>query len=362
MKHSRSMLASFMTARRSRAPHRRPGFTLVELMVVVAVIAVLVTLVTVVGVKVAYAHKVQVTRNTMRLTRLAIDQFKEADPLRNIYNRPEGIEPSGYVVPTFGPFPPYPLAFQETGNSAPGTVSFALEPNHPLLLAGFGDSLQLRLARDLSGSTGTINKSDWASASLDPLDNPGSPRPDDPRSSTGAIRALYAYLKLYAPDALEQIPEAARKPVDPNAYNAEYMNPSGSGVLAGNPRRVDVLGINDAWGAPLDYFLCVKLEYKARIGAATPGWQVVDRVPMLWSHGVQREQYFDEYAGKDKPDSNKWLFSEDFPSPAARCANKRTAALSGTAPATAGWARALGWNKQPPPAEADDNMILGFVP
>ena len=314
------------------------GFTLIELLIVITVIGVLIAVIGLVGVKVAHQQRVTLTETIMRNVKLAIDQFKENNPLANIYDRKDAA--------TFGPYPPYMLAGGTGGTVPPAnTVAQTLEP--PISYGNFGYVLGDRLHRDLGNRTGIIaNWVSWGTV--------------DPNDANLDIRALYVYLKLFAPDALAQVPTSALKPL---SSTPEYVNPSGLGTAAGTSGLTDVLGIYDAWGVPLDYFLYVKLEYTLLPGGSA-GWRVAERIPALRSFGISREEYDLEIKQQDELDPQLWIFSDPFPSPAANRSNAtfwQTGTFVGPNTSESGWARAVGagdLNTASVPRQA----AFGYVP
>jgi type II secretory pathway pseudopilin PulG len=288
------------------------------LLVVIAVIGILIAVIGLVGVRVARGQKVQLTQTIMKNVKLATEQFADQNPLRSIYDRKENRGPDGVwntaddIRPTFGPYPPYQLANPTQG------VAWVLEPGNPFA------TLRNRLARDLGGQAGSPNP--WVS---DPF---GGDNNDD-------IRALYTYLRLYARDMLAQVPASALKPLGA-VGEYEYVNPAGTGTAPGTEGLTDVLGINDAWGVPLDYFLYVKLEY-ALTPSGTPDWRVTDRIPVLRSRGINREAYDTlKESGQLATRADDWIFSDPFPSPAAAGVNKSTGSITGSGAQASGWARA----------------------
>lgn len=332
----------------------RRGFTLVELIIVIAVIGVLVTAVAMIGTRVLRSHKAEVTRGIMRNVHLAIDQFKEENPLRQVYGRVDGRYQNGAMArPTFGPFPPYQL----TNAGAQNSVALALENGHPLVPnPGFPGSLEERIARDLSGvAQSGLNYQNWVKLGAQDRRN------DD-------NRALGAYLKVYAPRLLEQVPDAARKPL--NTGLADFVNSSGRGTAPGSQGLTDVQGFVDAWGIPMDYFLYVKLEVRPRTdGVAGNEWYVADRIPALRSLGgtVSREEHEAGATG----DPTKWIFSAEFPSPEAngpyvsmtdpRRANFRIdGIINQTGTRGNGWARAVGDGDYDPNQPVNERF--GFLP
>jgi len=309
------------------------GFTLVELLVVVAIIGLLASIVVLVGSRVMYAQKVNYTKTIMSTVTMAIEQFAAENPLRTTYDRRNAA--------TFGPYPPYMLATPGAQAPLPNTVAGTIEPyNQYSPGGGFRYVLADRLWRDLNGQG---NVGDWVRVRA------GS---SDPNESNDDIRALYAYLKVYSPGAAGQIPDDAIKPIPaPGKVEMVYVrgnqDPNGA---------VDVLGIHDAWGVPLDYFLYVKLDWDGE------SWKVTDRVPVLRSRGVTLEEYQAELRGADEPDPEKWIISEPFRAPAA-CQQNSSAysqlRMNGVLPA--GAADVSGWVRAPGQGDFDPNSF-GFVP
>ncbi len=304
------------------------GFTLVEVLIVIAVISLLIGVIGLVGVKVLHGQRVALTETTMRNVKMAIDQFAELNPLKNIYDRKNNV--------TFGPYPPYTLA-----NNTAGTVGGTLELNGPT-------DLEQRLTRDLSGA--------FATAPNGYVDiEQGNNRNDD-------IRALYTYLAVYARDALSTIPDSAKKPLpDRKGTPTEMVNPAGNGTgTSPGDGAIDVLGIYDGWGVPLDYFLYVKLEWDG----ISSIWRVTQRIPVLRSWGISREEYEAEVTGTDALDPERWIFSDAFPSPAANHSNSafwQTGTFSLNQASENGWARAIGFGDLKVDVPSKE-MAFGYVP
>jgi len=312
----------------------RAGFTLIELLVVVALIGLLASIVVLVGSRVMHAQKVNYTKTIMSTVTMAIEQFAVENPLRTTYDRRNAA--------TFGPYPPYMLATPGAQSPQPNTVAGTIEPYSQYSPGGsFSYVLADRLHRDLNGRQGSVN--DWVQVRA------GS---GDPNEGNDDIRALYTYLKIYSPGAAGQIPDDAIRPIPaPGKVDMVYVrgnrDPNGA---------VDVLGIHDAWGVPLDYFLYVKLDWDG------DRWQVTDRVPLLRSRGVTLEEYQAELRGADEPDPEKWIISEPFPAPAACQQNPSVYTqlrITGVLPA--GAAELSGWVRAPGPGDFDPNSF-GFVP
>jgi prepilin-type N-terminal cleavage/methylation domain-containing protein len=320
-----------------RACHGRHGgrplraFTLVEVLIVIVVISLLIAVIGLVGVKVLHGQKVALTEMTMRNVKIAIDRFAELDPLKNIYDRKDHV--------TFGPYPPYTLAYAGTG------VAFYVDANDP-------NDLGVRLTRDLSGDPTIPEPNRY-------VDIQQGNRNDD-------IRALYTYLVVYVPDTLGQIPQSAKKPLpERKGLPPEMVNPAGSGTGTGAPRDgpVDVLGIYDAWGVPLDYFLYVKLEWASTLAVPAGEWRVTQRIPVLRSWGISREEYDAEVGGTDALDPELWIFSDPFPSPAANHQNDafwQTGAFNLNQTSENGWARAIGAGDLA--TGSDRSHSFGYVP
>ncbi len=305
-------------------PFERWAFTLIEVLIVVVVIGVLVSALGIVGMKALRGNKVRQTQSIMSNVRIAIDQFAREAPLASIYNRPTG--------PTFGPLPPYMLANHTIG------VSATIEPNPGF--PGPDYVLANRLHRDLaSNPQSSVSNYVYLTAN--------DQRNDD-------IRALYAYLRVYSPGIVSQIPQSALRPL---GTTAEYVNPAGNGTNPGAIGLVDVLGIHDAWGVPLDYYLHVKLEpqFDARAGAAV--WRVTDRVPVLRSLGIDREEYDSKVGAGVAFDSSSWIFSEPFPSPPCGAAGVG-GDLVAPAQNLSGWARAVPQGD----LRTGEPHAFGFVP
>ena len=315
------------------AERRAAAFTLVELLVVIAVIGVIVAVLLAVGTHVLDRQKATNTRSIMTTVRLALDQFATEDPLRGNYDNPKMRDSSGNLIigRTFGPYPPYQLK-DEGGNDS---VAKVLEPRHALSSSTTAPTLYQRLAWDLSGERSPA-VGNWVGNSLQ------GQLPDQVQHND--IRALYTYLAVYSPGVVTQIPAARVKALVPGT--PEYVNPTGVGTVAGNAGLIDVFGIHDAWGVPMDYFLHVKLEYK--VGPdGTPRWIVTDRVPVLRSRGASKEEVAaaDEAAtGGDETllQPQRWIYSESFPVPAAVVDANGNLSASPVQGERVGWARAVG--------------------
>ncbi len=316
-------------------PYRAtPGFTLIELLVVIGVLALLIALVIGVASKAIRQQKVRNTQQIMQNVMLAIEQFATEDPLRNIYDQP-GAE-------SFGKYPPYQLQTPNNTWPAPaGSIALAVEPNPPT----GSNALANRLHRDLGRRNGNVN--DWVSIGAE---REGRTYPDGLDDN----RALAAYLQVFSPASARLIPENARKPLLPKAH--DYVNPGGHGTTPGNDGVLDVLGIHDAWGVPLDYMIYAKLEWgviENANGTESAGWKVVERRPVLRSRGVKREVYDAWVQSNTDPTqrttqlspASKWIFSEELPKPwlggePSQLADDGTIGFNGAN--LGGWVRVVG--------------------
>jgi hypothetical protein len=276
----------------------------------------------------------------MQNVSLAIEQFATENPLRAVYDR-RGQE-------TFGKYPPYQLA--NWGMN--GSVARIVERDPPAPGGGASDKNRLaaRLARDLGYRSGD-DEADWVQLGTET--NPNYPDGHDDN------RALYAYLKVFSPGSMNLIPEERLKPLDPQSR--DYVNPNGGTGSSGTPGDpgtdwVDVLGIHDAWGVPLDYMLYVKCEWRLPVGGTNPRFVITERRPVLRSRGIERDVYDAWVLSKDKPTErerrlsppDKWLFSEELPRPWAALADSpyyrdgRLVLQPGSSGASSnGWLRAV---------------------
>ena len=302
---------------------------MIELLVVIVVISLLITMIVTVAGRVVYNQKVALTQVVQKNTIIAIEEFATIDPLRARYNA------SGTGArPTFGPYPAYPLY---DGGSGPNRVNEVLEP------AGTRPTLDVRLTTDLYGPSAGPNV-----VVLEDTD----PTNDD-------MRALFTYLKVKTPDALARIPDRFLKKMTDDPQNKDIINPQISS--GGTQAAFDVLGIHDAWGVPMDYFLYVKLEATVD-KRGNSFWKVVDRKPVLRSLGISRDEYdtLRKVSGSEF-DNSKWIFSEPFPSPDAsggRRAFWRTGRLRAPDRTHNGWARAISAGD----AERNNVRVFGFLP
>jgi hypothetical protein len=296
----------------------------------------------------------------MRLTEMAIEQFKTTDPLRDIYNNPKLRDRSGgtnrILGCTFGPYPPYQLAGDEVSvTQDPGNVRSRVEPREALQPHLDGDkyTLHRRLVLDLG-----LAPSDDNDAHISIRRSSERPTTDEDYLAYYSYdnRALYCYLAAFTPGVLDQIPDSAKKPLRRAASasagstdTTEMIDPDGGLLDRPGPRAFDVLGIYDAWGVPLDYFVQAKLERK--IGPnGTEQWVVTDRVPVLRSRGVPREKAIAAdkaaYGGDDtlrEDEEGNWIFSQPFPRPAFRSDSDQIDAKTGEIKRTdanvGGWVR-----------------------
>jgi prepilin-type N-terminal cleavage/methylation domain-containing protein len=333
-----------VSRRRGRAAaggrRRRAAFTLIEILVVISVIALLIGAIAIAGVGIMRRQKVELTKNIMRTTLMAIEQFAEADPLKSIYDA-KGKE-------TFGAYPPYQLHGWSGNTNVSRPVADAVEAwNAPSTY-----TLKGRLLRDFNTTnTDAVNIV------------------DDP--NTNDNRALYTYMKVYAAAGLQQIPEKALHGL--KAGTNEYVNPTGGSAAAGQTGAVDVLGIHDGWDVPLDYFLYVKLEWVPDPTNPPNGmWRVAERKPALRSRGITVEEYQADILGA-RAEADKWIFSDPLPLPNAGPKRELNLAaynafrLNGQlpnpgGPQTNGWVRAVGAGDLNTSLSSDSPGLFGYVP
>lgn len=317
------------------------GFTMVELLVVIVVIGVLIAIVAGVSGRVMNYQKRAATMTLIRSLQTAIDDFAAKNPLKTIYD--------GNAQKSFGPYPPYQLASPTPPPGNPGnavgdptknnTVRGALEPQS--MIAGIADrdgdgtfSIGDRLYRDIVGNT-ALSGTRVRIAAND-RDN------DD-------IRALYTYLKVFVPDSLARIDNRYFKRLT-NQPDTDWIVTTSHDAALNEHARTDILGIVDAWGVPLDYFMYVKLEY-AKDASGNPRVFVRERIPVIRSRGVDRETYEVRRTAKQAigNPSSDWILSMDFPSPPADAGHDpssgndhfwREGEFDGDSSAN-GWARAV---------------------
>lgn len=321
----------------------RPGFTLVELLVVIAVILLLAGLV-IAGASHMFGQ--QKARNTQALFQsltTAVDQFRAANPLRSLYDV-RGRE-------TFGSAPPYQLDLDRPAGSQK-SAPYALEGDPPAPdndgISGpnlFSD----RIARDLGCRPGG-NVNDWWEVEAT---SGAPPRVDDEHMDN---RALYAYLKAFTPGVLGSIQESniRRIPHSLNATATFHMNPKGTSGN-GHADHVDVLGFVDGWGVPIDYMVMAKYEWalvRDKTGVERAQYHVVDRQVVLRSRAMDAEKYKAWVASNPASprqrtasliDLNSSIYSSELPKPWANAdpVTGRFLAGSGQEMRGNGWLRVV---------------------
>ncbi len=300
------------------------------------VIGLLIAMISAVANTAIYQQRSALTQRIMQNTLLAIDQFATEDPLRSVYDSRDRA--------TFGAYPPYQLA-NVSDPADSDTVAGALEPSYSMIAslgADLPNGLSERLYFDLGGGSSGGNIADYV--------NIRGPDADDDN------RALSAYLTVFAPTSLRQIGSDALRPLNPSVH--EYVNPTGAGFSVGGGQAladigvVDVLGIHDGWGVPLDYFFYVKLAWAVQPSTGQAGWTVVDRRPVLRSRGMKRETYDtwkavsatgDLQAAAVYNDKSRWLLTSELPKPWAPARVNGQLVFTAGIPqgSQGGWARAV---------------------
>lgn len=307
-------------------PRGAAAFTLVELLIAILIIGIITTLVLTIAAKGIYQQRKANTLAIMRGTTLALEQFASERPLRNTYGirRVEVTGSwSGTIEPTFGDYPPYQL--EGSNSSGNLNVRMIVEQSYLNGSQSRPANLSQRLFLDLRPNT----SSGVTQNNVVRIDT-SDPRPNDDN------RALYTYLRVFNPRSLDQIPKNAFKPLT-RTTTPEMVNPTAAGFNIGSTPNgaIDVLGIHDAWGVPLDYILYVKLErYPRDDGSA--GWRVKDRIPVLRSHGLERDAY---EAGTFHSGGD--IYSVPMPEPEAKV-DANGALQNSNRSDNGGWVRARG--------------------
>lgn len=288
---------------------KRRAMTLIELMVVVAVVGLLLSLLTVAGTSAIYNARVRNTQQVMANVEFALDVFRTEDPLRLTYNRPQ--------VATFGPLPPYQLRHYDEG---PQSVAYSIEPEpEGWQIGGGGNRLSDRLFKQDLGDQ-QFAKRYWVR-----FGSTHGAKQANEKDGHDDNRALMTYLTLFTPHALN-LPDWALKPLNPDPAQRDYVNPAGTNIDPGKPDNdwIEILGVHDAWGVPLDYMHYVRIEWTVGRsieddGAFKPGYFVTDRRAALRSRGLEREEY-DAWLEDADPDSRfvqpgRWIWSSSLPRP-----------------------------------------------
>lgn len=284
------------------------GMTLIELLVVIGIIGLLISLLAVAGNSAIYSARVRNTRQLMANLEIALDTFKTEDPLRLVYNRPE--------LATFGPLPPYQLFDYNQGNTSSPTVSYVVEPDYGAWDNAGNGLLSDRLWNDLGNQQRA--KRYWVRLG----GRQGGKQPNE-QDGNDDNRALYAYLAAFSPALLSNLPDWSLKPLNPT--KPDLINPGGSGPEPGQPGStwVNIMGIHDAWGVPIDYMQYVRIAWD--VGRArdstnarfVAGYFVKDRRAAFRSHGLEEEKYKvwlkNRAAAPNPPE--RWIWSSLLPRP-----------------------------------------------
>ncbi len=286
---------------------------MIELMVVVVILGILIAIVAGVSTRAVYARKVAATQTTMSMILAAIEEFKDKNPLRSVYDT--------NTRRSYGPYPPYQL---RSVDSMPDSVARALDPD----TANGGSNPWTKRLRARFGRDFLNDPTPGARVNLN-LDE----------SADDDSRALYTYLKVFVPQAVDRIPAQFIKALP--GSSGEFVQVSTDN---NNPNaKVDVLGFHDAWGVPIDYFLQVRVEWGADPATGAVGLRVIDRQPVLRSRGLEKAAY-DARVRAGKPqvaDNALWLFTTEIGTPTARVDWESGAALV-QSPDVDGFARVPG--------------------
>lgn len=344
-----------MADRKVHSVSQRRGFSLIELLVVVGVVGLLLASLTVAGTTAIYAARAKNTRQVIANVEFALEVFREENPLRLTYDRPRSA--------TFGPYPPYQLAnWAEQSGSEPATVAQAVEP--VARDSGKTNRLSDRLHADLGEQQG--RKGNWVRLGSEGRRqaNEGDGHDDN--------RALVAYLNAFAPGALTGLPNWATKPINPE--QPDLINPTGNAAEPGEADSgwVDILGVHDAWGVPLDYFHYIKLEWTYDRGGPFNSYgtryMVRDRRPAIRSLGLDRDTYdIRRAADLMKQDTynrrDNWIFSSPLPRPFLSedyvDANNGNLTDGTSGQLISGWVRAAAADEAGPGAARED---YGYLP
>lgn len=321
----------------------RPGFTLVELLILLFILGLLTTLVVTGASKAIDVQRANTTRARMGAIMAAIDQFSAENPLAAKFDAQRSVVGAGgrfTVHPSFGRFPPYSLAGDDrltAGGNASMSVRAIVEPD--VTAAPYQVSASYAAAPPANFEERIASSLGWKpgqGAALDQFVTPRNTRSDlqDDRGNDD-IRSLYSFLRVYSAGALSQVPQDAIRPL---TERPEMIYPKGNrgGHDAANAAAnvpdgaVNVLGFFDAWGVPFDYFVYAKIEF-TNTESGIYQWRITDRVPVLRSHGLTRETfraYQSERASRmsdagalaayDQRFEASALYSSPLPSPPAR--------------------------------------------
>lgn len=252
---------------------RRRGFTLIELMVVIAIIVLMLAMFFAVGQSVLTGGKERNTKAMMLLVESAINEFHAAAPLAQ-YNAPGGV--GGEYVTRYGNYPPCELeVFTQTGlPSPPASVSIG-----NLTPGAVGGGAQLSEDSPSSGFADITNR--------------------DIKAMLLAIRTF----SVAGSEILDRIDSRYRRINDlADSFVApdravEYLDRDGNGNpdLGDTPLEILV----DDWGQPIEY-LSTRIVQGAGLTTELPRQVMADAwvqsnngVPVLMSYGPNGPDQFD---------------------------------------------------------------------
>ncbi len=216
----------------------RPGFTLIELMVVIGIIVVLIAAVVTGGSALMERARVSSTRATMEVVSTAIDQFAREEPPLTKSRQRDGSNNLFTYADRFGVYPPDALGlFSDEGLTGDSATGRSLAPG------------------------GATVVPDPTSAQYPPLSYTRSEdlAPAELQLEHRDIAAMWLAIHLYSPagrEILSQIPKKhlAEGAIDSTGKPAQFLDRDGDGQWSGGGDDLAIPWIVDEWGHPLAYY------------------------------------------------------------------------------------------------------------